>query len=102
MTRLDDLDEAFHAIILAAVNSPRTQRLLDTCRALMDRPRFRTLPEDDRPYQTLSEHRRVVDAIRTGDVDFASAALRVHLKMVAEAVNADLKNIESPATEGGK
>lgn len=94
MVMLDDLDEAFHATIFSAVESPRAQRLLDEMRALLDRPRFHALPEDDRPKRTLDEHRRIVDAIRTGDPEFAGAAMRVHLTMVALAIERDLEQFE--------
>ena len=94
MVLLDDLDEAFHAIIFTAVKSPRAQRLLDAIRALLDRPRFHALPEDGRPKATVAEHRRIVDAIRTGDPEFAGAAMRVHLNMVARAIEPELTEIE--------
>ena len=94
MARLDELDEAFHAIIFAATGSPRAQRLLDTTRALLDRPRFHALPEDGRPNATLGEHRRILDAIRTGDVELAGAAMRVHISMVARAIERDAAQTE--------
>lgn len=92
MVLLDDLDESFHATILSAIDSLRIQRLLDASRALLDRPRFHALPE--RPNATLTEHRRIVDAIRTGDVELAGAAMRVHLTMVARAIEHELSLIE--------
>src|SRR5882672_112348 len=95
MATLDDLDEAFHAIIFASIKSPRAQRLLDSSRALLDRPRFHALPEDGRPYATLNEHRRIADAIRTGDVELAGAAMRVHIAMGARAIERDTAETES-------
>ena len=89
MSLLDDLDEGFHAIIIAAINSPRSQRLLDSARALLDRPRFHALPEGGRPHATVAEHRRIADAIRTGDAELAGAAMRVHIAMVARAIELD-------------
>lgn len=94
MPVLDDLDEAFHAIIFSVIDSPRAQHLLDTARALLDRPRFHALPEDDRPKETVREHRRIADAIRTGDVEFAGAAMRVHLTMVSDAIERELTLLE--------
>jgi hypothetical protein len=94
MVRLDDLDEAFHATIFRAVNSPRAQRLLDATRAILDRSRFHALPEPGRPKATVAEHRRIVDAIRSGDVELASAAMRVHLTVVAQALERDLARME--------
>jgi len=97
MALLDDLDEAFHATIIGALNSPRAQRLLDSARALLDRPRFHALPEDGRPNATLSEHRRIADAIRTGDPELAGAAMRVHIAMVARAIELDSAEAETQA-----
>lgn len=94
MVLLDDLDETFHATIFSAIESPRARSLLDEMRALLDRPRFHALPEDDRPKATVDEHRRIVDAIRTGDPEFASAAMRVHLTMVSLAIERDLDQFE--------
>lgn len=95
MALLDDLDEAFHAIIIGALKSPRAQRLLDSARALLDRPRFHALPEDGRPSATVSEHRRIADAIRTGDPELAGAAMRVHISMVARAIERDTAETEA-------
>ena len=95
MVKLDELDEAFHATIFAATHSPRAQRLLDATRALLDRPRFHALPEDGRPKATVAEHRRIVDAIRTGDVEMAGAAMRVHIAMVARAIERDAAETEA-------
>jgi DNA-binding GntR family transcriptional regulator len=95
MVRLDDLDEAFHAIIFEALQSSRAKRLLDEMRALLDRPRFHALPEDGRPKATVAEHRRIVDAIRAGDPELAGAAMRVHLNMVSKAIERDFSHIEA-------
>jgi DNA-binding GntR family transcriptional regulator len=95
LVRFDDLDEMFHATIIAAIRSPGTQQLLDAARALLDRPRFLALPEEDRPTDTLMEHSRIVDAIRTGDPELAGAAMRVHLKRVSKAIDAKLDQIEA-------
>jgi DNA-binding GntR family transcriptional regulator len=90
-----DLDEALHATIFSAIDSPRAQRLLDAARAPLDRPRRIALPESGRPEETLAEHRRLVDAIRSQDPEFAAAAMRAHLSMVARAVERELAEIEA-------
>ena len=97
MAALDDLDEQFHETIIAALDSPRAQRLLDSARALLDRPRFHALPEDGRPYATLVEHQRIAGAIRTGDAELAGAAMRVHIAMVAGAIERDMAATEAQA-----
>jgi DNA-binding GntR family transcriptional regulator len=95
LVALDDLDTAFHGIILSAVNSPGVARLVDRARAILDRPRFFALPEEGRPRDTVTEHRRIVDAIRTGDVELAGATMRVHLTMVAQSIDRNLAQMQS-------
>jgi DNA-binding GntR family transcriptional regulator len=97
--KYDDLDEELHAAIVAALNSPRARHLLESARVLLDRPRYLALPEDHRPQDTFEEHRRIVDAIATGDADLAAAAMRVHLSNVAAAIEKKLAQIEQ--TEEG-
>lgn len=95
--RFYDLDEALHAAIFAATESPRALRLLDAARAPLDRPRRLALPEEGRPEATFAEHRRLVDAIQTRDPEFAAAAMRAHLSMVGRAIERELAEIEAKA-----
>lgn len=94
---LYELDEAFHAIIFSRLCSSRAQRLLEQSRALLDRPRFHALPEPGRPADTVAEHRRIADAIRTGDVELAGAAMRVHLAAVARSLERDFAQMQADA-----
>jgi DNA-binding GntR family transcriptional regulator len=89
-----DLDEALHALLFFAVETPRAQRLLDSARAPLDRVRRLALPEPGRPEATLTEHRRLVEAVRSGDPEFAAAAMRVHLAAVAAAIERELTRQE--------
>ncbi|MBL8773311.1 MAG: GntR family transcriptional regulator [Phenylobacterium sp.] len=88
-----DLDEALHSTIFAALKSPRALRLLDAARAPLDRPRRLRLPKPGRPEATLSEHRRLVEAIATGDPEYAAAAMRAHLAMVSKTVEMELAEL---------
>lgn len=94
LARFSDLDEAFHAIIFAATETPRALRLLDSARAPVDRMRRLALPAPNRPQDTLAEHRRLVEALRTGDAEFAAAAMRVHLAQVARTIDRELDKLE--------
>jgi len=98
LARFYDLDEALHALLFAAVQSPRALRLLDAARAPLDRVRRLALPEPGRPEATLAEHRRLVEAVRSGDAEFAGAAMRVHLGAVAASVERELANQEALAS----
>lgn len=97
----DDLDEALHFEIMGATGLPRALHLLETARVILDRPRFLSLPEDHRLEDTLVEHSRIVDAIKTGDADLAAAAMRVHLTRVAEVIDAKLRQILEQAGTSG-
>ena len=88
------LDEAMHARIFTAVGHGRALRLMDSARAPLDRLRRLALPEAGRPEATLAEHRRLVEAIRLGDSDFAAAAMRAHLNAVARSVEQQLARID--------
>jgi DNA-binding GntR family transcriptional regulator len=96
-----ELDEALHATIFNAIESPRALRMLEAARAPLDRPRRIALPEDDRMETTLAEHRRLVDAIRTRDPEFATAAMRSHLAKVAQSVERQLSQVEQLARQNG-
>ena len=92
-----DLDEALHAAIFAAIEKPYALRLLEAARAPLDRVRRLALPEEGRPEQTLAEHRALVDSIRSGDPDYAAAAMRAHLAMVSRSIETKLPEIEARA-----
>jgi DNA-binding GntR family transcriptional regulator len=94
LARFYDLDEALHAAIFAATQTPRALRLLDSARAPVDRMRRLALPEPGRAQETLEEHRRMVEALRTGDAEFAAAAMRVHLATVARTIEHELSKLE--------
>ncbi len=94
LARFTDLDEALHAAIFAATETPRALRLLDSARAPVDRMRRLALPGPGRPQDTLDEHRGLVEALRTGDAEFAAAAMRVHLTQVARTIERELDKLE--------
>lgn len=94
LARFQDLDEALHALIFQGVGAPRALRLLDAVRAPLDRPRRLALPRPGRAEDTLTEHRHLVDAIRSGDPEYAGAAMRAHLNEVARTVERALAEIE--------
>jgi DNA-binding GntR family transcriptional regulator len=95
LVRFYDLDEALHATIFAAVETPRALRLLDAARAPLDRVRRLSLPQAGRPQATLAEHRRLIEAIGSRDAEFAAAAMRAHLSQVARAIEPRLAEIEA-------
>jgi len=100
LARYDDLDEDLHALIMGAAGSPRSQHMIESARVVQDRPRFLTLPEHHRPEDTIDEHRRIVDAIGTGDPELAGAAMRFHLSMVWRVIEDKLTQTEKENEPG--
>jgi len=94
LARFYALDEALHALIFSSIGHARAQRLLESARAPLDRVRRLALPEAGRAQSTLAEHRRLVEAIRMGDPDFAAAAMRAHLAAVAATMEQQLARID--------
>jgi GntR family transcriptional regulator, rspAB operon transcriptional repressor len=99
LARFHDLDEALHALLFAAAGTARSLRILDAARAPLDRVRRLALPEPGRPQATLAEHRRLVDAVKSGDAELAGAAMRVHLAMAARSVEAELAKLKAIVTD---
>jgi len=90
-----ELDEALHSLIFEEVSLRRVSKLLDAARAPLDRPRRISLPAPGRAEETLEEHKLLVAALRSGNPEFAAAAMRSHLACVSSAVERGLENIEA-------
>jgi DNA-binding GntR family transcriptional regulator len=75
------LDVQFHEILFEAMPFPRIRSIIDSARANLTRGRLLIL--DRRRLQvTQSEHKDIVDAIASGDVATAVAAMRRHIDNV--------------------
>jgi DNA-binding GntR family transcriptional regulator len=83
LTGFYDLDVEFHQIIVGFSPSPMGQSLLGQAQANLGRVRRLLLPEPDRPRQTLAEHEAIFDALKAGDAEAASRAMRQHIGAVA-------------------
>lgn len=83
---LDELDTQFHKIIVSMIDCKRLANELEACRARLDRQRFQSLREHSRPADTINEHRRIFDAMRSRDAEYAAAAMRAHLNYVNIAI----------------
>lgn len=95
---LYELDKAMHKLISAAVASPRAEKILDAARAPLDRMSQIVYPFEGRPETTVREHRTIVDAIASGDADFAAAAMKVHLNAFLVVVEAQLNTLDPDKT----
>ncbi|MBX3607430.1 MAG: GntR family transcriptional regulator [Piscinibacter sp.] len=72
-------DRAFHALMYEAAGVPELAELVHRRSGHIDRLRRLHLPSAGKQRQILRDHRRIVDAIASGDGEAAQAAVREHL-----------------------
>lgn len=72
-------DEAFHAAISEAAGLPGVWRLAQTAKTQIDRARRLTLPVPGRMDMVITEHLKIVDAMRRGDEPGVRKAIAVHV-----------------------
>lgn len=88
-----ELDEELHELVFGAAGYAGARRLLDAARAPLDRVRRLVLPQGERAELTLREHKWLVEAVKSGDTEFAGAAMRAHLNAVSSAIESHLHRI---------
>lgn len=72
-------DQAFHRAMYEAAGAPDLYELVRRRSGHLDRLRRLDLPTAGNAERVVSDHRRIVDALVSGDSDAAQAALRAHL-----------------------
>lgn len=77
--RFDELDKAFHRILFERAGIMGLHETVRRKSLHLDRLRMLNLPMPGKQDQVLSDHRAIVEAIRSGDVEAATASLRHHL-----------------------
>ncbi|MBP0616409.1 GntR family transcriptional regulator [Jiella mangrovi] len=80
------LDEAFHKGLAEAVGCSEAWRVIEMGKAQMDRVRYLSLPEASPMPLLIDQHRAILRAIRAGDAEAASAAVRLHLREILLAL----------------
>jgi DNA-binding GntR family transcriptional regulator len=99
--RFYDLDADFHGTLMMATNYRRVAHISIAARVAVDRPRQFAQVMNERAESTLSEHRRIVDAIALGDTEFAAAAMRSHLKLASQSLEMALAQIKAAEPDRG-
>jgi GntR family transcriptional regulator, rspAB operon transcriptional repressor len=94
LTELYRLDEEMHDMLFAAVQFSKAEKILEAARAPLDRMRQIVMPNEGRPQATVREHRAIVEAVSSGDPEFAGAAMRMHLNSLLTAVEPQLEALE--------
>jgi DNA-binding GntR family transcriptional regulator len=84
LAQFDRLNNAFHALVASAADSPRLERVLASALEL-PASIFNTYREalEDRTRRTHRQHREIIDALRARDPATAEAAMRGHLLSLA-------------------
>lgn len=77
-------DEAFHAAVTSAANSPLLSQLMAALASAIGETRLSSLSEPGRPPRSLAAHKRIAEAIRQQDPSAARRAMRKHLEVVAD------------------
>jgi GntR family transcriptional repressor for pyruvate dehydrogenase complex len=77
-------DEQFHAAVTAAAHSGLLAGLMTEIAELIRESRIESLAQPGRPEESLLAHRKVADAIRTGDAEAAATAMAAHIAAVSD------------------
>lgn len=90
LTLLLSLGEQFHTALSELSGDALAARMRRQVMLSLERYRHLVDSDRDRAMSILKEHRSVIDAIRTGDGDFAEAEMRKHLAKAREVYAARL------------
>lgn len=80
-----DPDEDFHRVLLRLSRNSRLEQLGTSVAAQLRLARSRSAQRPGRLAEAAAEHRQIIAAIRTGDVDRAAAAMRAHVSAATES-----------------
>lgn len=78
------LDEEFHHLLALSVDCEHAWHFLENIKVQLDRVRYLSLPQTTPLDRLLDQHRKIADAIFSGDAEGAEKAMRNHL---AEVLN---------------
>jgi GntR family transcriptional repressor for pyruvate dehydrogenase complex len=80
----EDGDRLFHEAVTRAASSPLLADFMAALAVPISETRRSSLGEPGRPPRSLKAHRRILEAIRSGDAPGARQAMRRHVNMVAD------------------
>ncbi|MGD9990403.1 FadR/GntR family transcriptional regulator [Pseudonocardia sp.] len=79
-------DRRFHIGVATASHNPILINLLDSMRQALDRTSATSLTRSGQPATSLADHRRIHDAIRSGDAPAAADAMLSHLVSTTDSL----------------
>ncbi|MGK9236126.1 GntR family transcriptional regulator [Inquilinus limosus] len=80
------LDEAFHRLIIEAIDCLPAWGTIEHMKAQMDRVRYLSLPDVSPLEMLISQHEEIVAGLRAHDPDAAEAAMRRHLREILSSL----------------
>lgn len=86
VSRMADVDIAFHLAIARASRNPLLPRLIGNLRQPLEGQTFAVSARAGRLRRAIEEHAAVLDAIRAGDAEGAAAAMERHLTNVGQEI----------------
>ena len=89
-------DTAFHHAVHRAGNNTVLEHVIDGLAEAIHETRMESLSEPDRPRHSLMAHRRILEAIASGEAAEAAEAMRAHLRQVSDVA---LLRWEPPGVE---
>ena len=78
--QIAELDNRFHEILYEACNSKLLENQLREYPEYVQRVRRKTLSENHRSLASTNEHRKIMEAIKSGDKDLAEETATNHIK----------------------
>ena len=90
-------DTAFHAILARATRNRVVMSIMATLNDLLVESRTQSLQQKGRPSRSIDGHEAVVSALRRGDGDGASQAMRNHIDQIADLQVHALKSAKPTA-----
>jgi len=81
-----EFDQQFHRVLYDRLAFGQVVDMIDLSRGQLERARRMLLPKSGRMEATLSEHRRIFEALATRDPDTSATAMRLHMQAVSAEI----------------
>jgi len=85
--KLIELNTSFHEMIYDTLNSPQLEMILRHSQDLLLKTRYQSLNRDGRIHQTLEEHGRILEAIKTRNAEMAADEIIKHNRQLEYIFN---------------
>jgi len=91
MIKIAQTDEAYHDVIYKGTGNDKLVQILNNIREQMYRYRLEYIKDTGKRKQLLSEHEKILEAIKARDIPRAKAAMREHIDNQEITVSRNIK-----------